>query len=507
MRILRMWPWWLLLAITFLALFPWSPQGPLDARTYSVVTGVHLEYPWSSVFMEPLLALGHMVVEAPNFRLAFLSFAVWIVGVVFLAGILTGHGWSRLLRGFSWAAIAVVALMLYTLFIALVPLPGCKLTVDDPNVIVADLHSHTLGSHDGLITADENLRWHQERGYQVVVISEHKFPAGSFSAQELAQQHPELPGVIPGVEVRTDDDEYMLGLGISPSKKVMLQSNENGADYERDFINYVHGEGGAVVALSWLLEPWHVDRLAAFGINGIELANTGHPDVPDNVHAELLKVSAHGVPMIASTDWHGWGGITRVWTLVRVPGSASLNNQAKARAVLEVLKSGDQRSITPIEADYIGPPSLLREIFAPAVEFARYASDLTLARVLSWWVWIIAILVMARWLRLRGFRPWRLSAGAVSILFGSALSWRAAQLLSAEVNGAPHEYAREIGTYAISFAVVAFVTGAWLLWNKRSSKMPIITPLPLSVPVTAPLTNSEPAVLTLDSVVAQDAAA
>src|SRR5512143_391657 len=107
MRISRIWPLYLLAAITLLALVPSFPKGPFDARTYNAVPGVHLEYPWSGVVMEPFLAPAHMIVGAPDFRLSLLSFSVWIIVLALLAGIANGQGWARLLRGFSWATIAL----------------------------------------------------------------------------------------------------------------------------------------------------------------------------------------------------------------------------------------------------------------------------------------------------------------------------------------------------------------------------------------------------------------
>src|SRR5512143_391544 len=107
MRISRIWPLYLLAAITLLALVPSFPKGPFDARTYTAVPGVHLEYPWSGVVMEPFLAPAHWIVGALVFRLGVLSFAVWIGGLALLAGIADGQGWARLLRGVSWAGIGL----------------------------------------------------------------------------------------------------------------------------------------------------------------------------------------------------------------------------------------------------------------------------------------------------------------------------------------------------------------------------------------------------------------
>lgn len=470
--------WGVVLAIlSFVALLPWSPQGPFDARDYGRLADVHLEYPLSGTVLEPVLAPAQILAGAPDFRLALLSTTIWIVGVALLAGALTGRGIrQRAGRAFLWAALAVGGLCVYMLFVAMVHLPGWRLTVDDPNVVVADLHSHTFGSHDGLVTAEENLRWHQARGYHVVAITEHKTPMGAFAAQEIAQAHPDLPGVIPGVEVpnyMSNHRGYLLGLGLRSDRPVLLNWNSP-QKYTLEFVRNIHeAHGGVVVALSWLLEPHHISALAADGIDGIELVNSGHPNVPEAVREAMLGPVGKRLALVASTDWHGWSGFTRTWTLVHIPGAAAMDNAAKAHAVTNLLRTHNTEAFTPVVAGHIGPPSTLRLIFTPIVELVRYAAELSPERLLSWWAWVALAMIITRRLRARGLRPAWLGTALAAAAVGGALTVRAVALLTFGREGTPHEYAIEMGQWSLVAGVAALTAAAllvWLEWRRSSAR-------------------------------------
>lgn len=460
-----------LLALTVVALLPWNPQGPLDARDWSPLEGVYLDYPWSGVLLEPLLAPAHALTGAPDFRIALVSTVAWLLVLAMIAGALTTRGlWRRLGRSLGFGAMALGAALLYVVFMALLHLPGWRLVVTDPNLLVADLQSHTFGSHDGLVTAEENLAWHRARGYDLVAITEHKDTRGSFATQALAHADPAQPAVIVGVEVNAEEEEYLLGLGIDPVAGV-LPWRGNEEEFARKFIDHVHAQGGAVVALAWKLEPRHVYKLAALGLDGIELANTGHPDIPDAVRAAMLEVAAsHGVVLVASTDWHGWGGFTRTWTLVRGQGVKELGQAERAAWVIDRLRARDGAAFIPVTAGYMGPPGLLRAVFAPWVEAVRYAAELSPARVASWWVWALLTAALARRLARRGWPAVPLLGATLAVALGAAVTWRAAGLVGHFRADASLEYALEIGEPALWIGVLAVAAGLAVVWQVRARR-------------------------------------
>ena len=57
-----------------------------------------------------------------------------------------------MLKGIRRAFVASLTLVLLIFFFVMARIPGWRLVVDDPDLIVADLHSHTTKSHDGLVS-------------------------------------------------------------------------------------------------------------------------------------------------------------------------------------------------------------------------------------------------------------------------------------------------------------------------------------------------------------------
>ncbi len=427
----------LLLLLTLAALLPWNPQGPFDARDYSPLPQVHLAYPSAGALLEPLIAPGHLLMGAPDFRLAFGALALWLA----LAGALWGWrrggaAWRRLLRGGLLAVAAVWSLTGYLLFVSHIHFPGWHLVVDTPDTVVADLHSHTLGSHDGLVRAPVNLAWHLGHGYEVTAVTEHDDPAGSFYAQRVAAQQFPLLGVIPGVEVGSEYGGFLQGLGLREGVAVPDFWHDR-SDYAHRFIDTVHHDhGGAVVSMAWKLDAAAVQRLAASGVDGFEIANNGHPDIPQPVHEVLLQLARAGkVVLVTGTDWHGWGGFDRTWSLFHVPGADQMSAQQRADAVVQVLRAHDGQAVTPVVAGYLGPPSTMRLVFTPFIELVRYGAELNFARLAAWWLWGGLLIAAAPWLARRGLRPARLVLGAWLAIVGGLLCWRGVQIYAIVAQG------------------------------------------------------------------------
>lgn len=428
--------------LTIVALLPLDMLGPFDARDYSVLDGWSLDYPWWAALLEPLFAPAHVLMGAPDFRIATAISYLWLIAAAFGFALLSGLR-ARLTvpalagKGLLAMVASTGGFVLYLTSAALLPFPGWRLVVDDPNLIVADLQTHTYGSHDGIVAAKANLEWHRERGYDLVAVTEHKRPEGGFAARALAKlEDGPLPVVIPGVEVSTEHDEYLLGLGVVPSHDV-LPWKGNEKDYAREFIRDIHeGHGGAVAAMAWHLDIDHVIPLVESGVDAFEIANTGHPDVSLALRERLLEVAAaHGVVLLASTDWHGWGGFTRTWNVIAVPGAANMPAEHKASEVVRLLRTHRGEAFTPVVAGYIGPPSMLRAVFSPLVETFRYATELSPGRLVALWLWAGLLLYAAKCLAPMELRPARTMGALVIGGLGCALIAKGVALMSVVPGG------------------------------------------------------------------------
>ncbi|HFC53792.1 MAG TPA: hypothetical protein ENJ43_05110, partial [Gammaproteobacteria bacterium] len=367
----------LLLLLTVLASLPFDPQGPFDARDYRRAAGVELEFPLSGVVLEPLLAVSAALGGEPDVRIAAGATLIWIVvltPLLLLAGRVRRNGGIRpadLLAAVAAALAGGGLFLCYLGFVLLVHLPGWKLVTTDPDLIVADLQSHTVYSRDGLVTPLQNLALHRGRGFHVVAFTEHDSPAGTLASTAFSRQDEELPWAIGGTEVREPGGAFVLSVGWIPRQRL----------WDPEWLTGL--ERRPVVALAWKLTVPEVRRLAEAGLSGFEIANSGHPDIPLEVRDAILEEARRrGLVLVASSDWHGWSGLWRTWTTVRVAGAARMSRVEKAEAVVEALRQRRGADIQPVVAGYLGPPSLLRTLFAPFSALLRYGMELSLLRLL-----------------------------------------------------------------------------------------------------------------------------
>ncbi|MGA2404757.1 MAG: hypothetical protein ABSG91_24160 [Syntrophobacteraceae bacterium] len=401
--------------LTVLSCLPYTPQGPFDARDYSRIAGMRVEQHQWEALIEPLAAPFHILAGAPDLRISGVSALIWLFLGAGAWGMLAEFRSQRkrarfaiVLKGIRRAFVATSTVMLVIFLFVAARIPGWRLIVDHPDLIVADLHSHTVKSFDGLMSTQANLELHASCGYDVVGLTEHdqlftpdtEMPAGS---------SPDLPpAVIAGLETHTGPRVMVLGLCRDPR----IQLTEPGPDLSRDrtsmFVKRIHEDcAGAVIVVTLNeLETGDVARLADAGVDGFEIANSGHPDLRPDLRQEVLQTClSRGLVLVASTDWHGWSGLARTWTVIRAPGACALSRTQQATLVMRKLREHNSEDVIPVVAGYMGEPSLMRAIFSPVAETLRYALELSAARVISWWFWISALFVIWALLRRIGVRP------------------------------------------------------------------------------------------------------
>ncbi|WP_025323512.1 PHP domain-containing protein [Deferrisoma camini] len=459
------WMWIGLGVLTIVSFLPASPpQGPFDARDGARIPGVHLEMPLTAVLLEPLAAPVYVLAGAPDFRRAGVATLVWVA--------LGAAGWwlvrhrgtkgRRRILGAAGAGVAAAGLLAAWLgFGVAVRLPGWRLVCDDPAWVVADLHTHTYGSHDGLVSADANLGALAASGYDLVAVTEHKRPAGAFAAVRAARSHaPAKPAVIPGVEVRSPLGPYLLGIGLRPGIELPRRNGRGDPSFEARFVRAVHRDHeGAVIALSYRLSPSDIDRLIDLGVDAFEISNSGHPALEPAVRRALLAASREqGIPLIASSDWHGWGGIFRTWTLVRRPPFGT----SQAGDVLWLLRHRRRKAFVPVIAGTFVQPGWFRIVTAPFFETVRYLSELSPLRVLVWWVWTGALSFLWAGLRRRGVpRPGRFLLAPSLWILSAGLGYRGFQWVAVWASGATvSSFPAEIGFETVGLALACAAAGA-----------------------------------------------
>ncbi len=447
------------LLLTVLALLPAEPQGPFDARSYQPATGVELDFPLAGALIEPLLAPGMALAGEPDVRVATCSTLVWLLLLAGGAALYRHWRPERRLEAAALPAVLRASFLAAGLFLAyiaftlLVPLPGWSLKVTDPDLIVADLQTHTLYSHDGLVTPAQNLALHRARGFDVVAFTEHNNPAGAEAATAYAHNDATAPYAIVGTEVREPGQAFVLALGWLPTERKWTPQWLHDLDRK------------PVVALAWRVSVTDVHRLAAAGLSGFEIANGGHPNIPLPVREAILsEAQQRNLVLVASSDWHGWSGFWRTWTTIRTPGGGQLPRAEQAREVIKALQQRRSDDIQPVVAGYLGPPSLLQTLFAPASALLRYGMELSPLRVVAWWLWSGVFLLLWKILQRNELRPGAIFSAAALGVFGTGLAVQGGRLLSLTLPGmTAGATLTEVGLWGVTLGGVALLAAAFTL--------------------------------------------
>jgi hypothetical protein len=220
--------------------------------------------------------------------------------------------------------------------------------------------------------------------------------------------------------------------------------------------------GGAVIALTLKrLAAGDIARLADDGVDGFEIVNSGHPEMRPDLRREVLETCrSRGLPLVATTDWHGWTGLAKTWTVIRAPGAWALSRSQRADLVICKLREHDSRDIIPVVAGRMGDPSLFRAIFSPVVETIRYAEELSAVRVLFWWVWVFGVFALWVFLDRRGLPAGGILLGCLVALTGLGLVFSGFSFIR-EGSGTAAPYPVHIGLITVCTGAAVFIFSAF----------------------------------------------
>lgn len=484
-----------LVVLTVLACLPYAPQGPFDARNHTRLSAMRLEqHPWTAP-IEPLFAPLLIIAGAPNFKIAALVTLVWVFFGAALWGMFTEfrsqeekRPFAILTRGVLSALIAVSTLLVLIFFFVMARVPGWRLVDRDPGQIVADLHSHTIMSHDGLMSTLTNLKLHASCGYDMEAMTEHFFLVGHKVKGVAPAAIGRLPAILSGVEVHAGARAIVIGLVKKPTAKlekslILLLLFPASARFEGGsaaagkpmgrlalFAKKIHedGQGAVLVVTLKNLKTSDITRLADDGVDAFEIANCGHPDLPLRLRRQVLATCrSRGLVLLADTDWHGWTGLTRTWNVIRTPGGAALPRSERADFVLQKLREHDSADFIPVVAGYMGAPSLARAVFSPFVETARYAMELSPGRVISWWLWAWAVFFLWVFLEKKGFSPGDILPASLVIALGIGLVFAGVSLIWQGTGRTDFGYHIGLITIAVGALALGIATFRWVGFIRR----------------------------------------
>lgn len=229
-------------------------------------------------------------------------------------------------------------------------------TGSDQSPLIADLHTHTNRS-SGFLSPKNVVRWHIERGFNVVAITDTNRIDGALEAQTYVKRNNLPCMILIGEEYRGQAHLILLG----------ITRPYHPRDYNvESVIKAVHNEGGVVIAAHVWDERMSYHELADLGVDGFEVGN-GRERTSD--HPKLLQFCKdRGLSGIGVTDFK-FGSDFFCWTAVHT-------SHFEEQSILTALQNGQTE---PIDV----PKSF------------RFNQNVT-PPVLGWLVWIGFFIVWQR---------------------------------------------------------------------------------------------------------------
>jgi hypothetical protein len=332
------------------------------------------------LFIEPLYSFAFyaLTLERTFYAKALISWTIWLLAIVLFYCIAKEKTFKQTLTKLFYAILFFASLIA---FVAVFPLPGPKLI--KPNGFIAvDFHSHTRYSHDAITTENLRFKLHTWSGYDYFFISEHQ------NTDSFANFNGN-PKVLPAMQIQTIDGVSALMIAAKPF---------NGADFQKmgleDLIIKSHENNIAVIMPHWW--KWHkfsFSQLKQMGIDGFEIYNCGYRNFNEQEKRELIDFSkANNLLMIGSTDFHGWGYMSDVWTVF------------KAKTILSQDK---QNLIIPksqvIVYRKIQSASVWRFIFEPFFAFYYYISNANTSQTFAFTIWFMIAAIITSFAPLKKF--------------------------------------------------------------------------------------------------------
>ena len=185
--------------------------------------------------------------------------------------------------------------------------------------VKADLHIHTIYSHDAVITPKDLVFYAKKRGLTAVAVTDHDQVEG---AQKISKET-DFP-IIPGIEVSSLHG-HIVGLNVSELIPRGLSADET--------VDRIHKAGGIAVACHpFALWKSSIGKHVSSKFDAVETINASafpfnSATKKANQLAERLKL-----PRVAGTDAHYGPVIGQAYTLI--------DSEANVEAIVKAIVNG-----------------------------------------------------------------------------------------------------------------------------------------------------------------------
>lgn len=188
--------------------------------------------------------------------------------------------------------------------------------------VKADLHVHTIYSHDSLITPKDLVFYAKKRGLTAVAITDHDTIEG---ALKIAKETDFL--IIPGIEVSSRNG-HIVGLNLQEPIQKGLSSDET--------VDKIHEAGGLAVACHpFALFKGSLGKHTNAKFDAIETINASAFLFSRCTKKAQEIADRFGIPCVAGTDAHYGPAIGYAYTLIDAEPQVDAISKAIAKGLCQ----------------------------------------------------------------------------------------------------------------------------------------------------------------------------
>lgn len=344
----------------------------IDISTGEQLNNIVLQWPILRLFIEPFYAFAYYILtmERSGYVFALISWLSWLVLISIL---LCRYKYFKLKNTIIFCCFSFFFFISLCCIVVILPIIGPKITNINGYKSI-DIHSHTISSRDNISSVKSSINFHKKHGFTDFFITEHDNTNGYKTIpNSLETEH-----IFPGIQIRTKD-------GVS-----VLLLSKNYFEYEdfkdkniKELIDLAHSQDMLVIMPHWW--KWNrpnLQQLIDWGIDGFEIYNCGYRYISDQTRQKLIDIcNEKNLSMFGTTDWHGLGYMTNVWTLIE---------NKNDKTVFELIKDKTKTKI--VVHDVKGNQSVLRYVFEPFYFIFLYVTTTQLKYVVSFYMFILVLI-------------------------------------------------------------------------------------------------------------------
>jgi len=265
-------------------------------------------------------------------------------------------------------------------------LPNNRIANYNPDILLLNTHSHTEWSHDGLISQEKLMRWHDKNGFDAFFITDHNNHAKSlaFVDRQKSGDIPAQPLVLCGEEFSGSNHIVLLGLQRDFRTTGIADST---------VIDSAQANHGVAIIAHWFADQHKtIQHYIDCGADGFEIVNQAEGVQYDRrLFDDIVShCRQNGLLMLAACDYHGYGSAALAWNALHIPGCKQMQPEQKRRAIMDILRGHQQDKIQVLM--YRDRPLFPRRLAAwsPVFNIINYFRSLNIWQVLSWMLWLFS---------------------------------------------------------------------------------------------------------------------